>query len=200
MSHQEKAHSAIWYVLCVVLAVVAVPSTAITYADPFGYPDPGYVADSMDHEYCLNYVPSGDQSYAISAMEYLDNRTDLYDQYFASCGAATDAVWISTDLEPGYRGLAPCAVWYNEVWKICDQVWLLYDYAEIYSNTISNGGDGDNYFLNLQKTMRHELGHSVGLSHSATVDDCMRSGWVGTYLQFVSYNDHHTYDHLNSWY
>lgn len=107
----------------------------------------------------------------------------------------------------------------TSLWGVCDQNWTIYNRLEIYFNTLTrmpgaiNAAIADNYDLNVRKTLGHELGHTVGLSHnsgaaSATCssstasgsDDSMRSGWVGTSLLYLTYNSHHVDCHVNAFY
>lgn len=137
-------------------------------------------------------------------MNILDNQSVLYEQAAGSCGTATDVVWVrddglAVDVDgdgdlDAVRGRAVCAVW-TSLWGVCDQNWTIYNRLEIYFNTLTrmpgaiNAAIADNYDLNVRKTLGHELGHTVGLSHnsgaaSATCssstasgsDDSMRSG------------------------
>ncbi len=168
-------------------------------ADPYGWPNPGYTPDGYDHGDCYSSVPSADQFYMAEAMEYLDSRTNLYNYHSSTCGDSTDVVWVPSDL-PGSRGAAVCARWASYEYRVCDQFWLQYDTAQIYSETLTYNTDGDNggnFYANFRKTLRHELGHSVGLSHSNDRGDAMETGWVPTQLRYVTYDDHHR-DHINT--
>jgi hypothetical protein len=62
------------------------------------------------------------------------------------------------------------------------------------------GGGAAEYNVNMQLSMRHELGHIAGLSHtSATTncgppaagDDAMVSDWSPASLDWLDYNSHH---------
>lgn len=50
--------------------------------------------------------------------------------------------------------------------------------------------------FNKNKTMCHEIGHSVGLTHGGGTTDCMLNGPVSQ--QTSSYNSHHR-EHINAW-
>lgn len=174
-------------------------------ADAFGYPTPGFVADGADHWYCFGAVSDGGQQTVISSsMSYLDDRTDMYDGYASSCSSATDIVWVAADLGDA-RGRTTCVNWAS--WGVCDQYWLAFDPAIILQESaICSTNPGESYQVNLIKSVRHELGHSTGLSHPGTPvgcagagSDAMRSGWVPTSLAWTAYNDHHR-DHINAQY
>lgn len=119
-------------------------------------------------------------------MSLLDDTTVMYDQYTGTCGTATDVVWVRDDAHADpygnpVRGANYCVRW--SYWSVCDQYWTVVNQLEIFYNsaTYSPGSDlGANFEINMIKTIRHELGHSAGVSHSPTTSDAMRSGWVST--------------------
>jgi hypothetical protein len=178
-------------------------------ADPFGHPNPGFLADSADHNYCFaSGTSASHQSAARGSMGYLDDTTDMWDWEANSCGSMTDVVWVfgpaAADDGSPVRGRTYCVSWRS--WGICEQYWLVVNPAEIFSNTATCGGGAANYDVNLVKTIRHELGHSTGLSHStpggcnnATGDDSMVSSHVSTDLKWTTYSTHHR-DHVNAQY
>ena len=58
--------------------------------------------------------------------------------------------------------------------------------------------------LNIHKTIRHELGHTVGFDHTYPYDwtthstwGAMVSGWVPTSLNYLAWMQHQV-DHLNA--
>lgn len=175
-------------------------------ADPFGYPNPGYVADGADHWYCYTSAfDSTNRSRAAASMAYLDDTTDMYDVYAgATCGTSTDVVWIRDDAHADpygdpVRGANYCVAW--TYFSVCDQYWTVINQLQIYFETLTYapGDVGPNFEVNMVKTIRHELGHSAGLSHSPTAPDAMRSGWVDTNLVWCTYSQHHV-GHVDSAY
>jgi hypothetical protein len=177
-------------------------ATTTATADPFGVEPgaPGYVSDGADHWFCFSAtIP--DQVPYNDAMENLDWSTDMYDVPTPSCGPATDIVfWRNDSLSYGgflVRGEALCTTWL--IFAFCDQFAVTINYAAIQADTIAAGGDLLNLVINLHKTIRHEIGHTPGLSHDPAVVDAMRSGWVPSDWAFLGYNQHHI-DHVNGFY
>ena len=139
-------------------------------------------------------------------MEYVDARTKLYDQFSgANCSSHTDVVYVEGDGgAAGRRGYTVCV--YGGTGS-CDQFWVVTDVPEIFTQTVDHGGDGDNYTVNLVKTIRHETGHTIGLNNDGQYSydtsllpswaDAMVSGWVDTNLLWMSYSDHHV-SHINA--
>lgn len=150
---------------------VGISSVAAGPTD-YGYTggsDPVRAPDSIDHWHCTDQFDLH-HSYLDSAMEQLDDQT-VMDRYDASsCGSATDVVWVKTVLG-GIDGgtTASKTVCVSHVsWGVCDQHWVLIDQPLIYARAFTDGASdpGHWYAVNVQKTMRHELGHTAGLHHS----------------------------------
>ena len=74
----------------------------------------------------------------------------------------------------------------------CDQY-----YVQIDLNYIIQSSEPDDE--NIKKTMCHELGHSVGLSHGSTYGGCMVSGAVNGDVTWRRYSSHHK-GHINGWF
>lgn len=193
----------------VVLVALFAPTAAFSgtaAAHPFGVDSggPGYVADGADHWFCFSSsLPNdGSRSMYYDAMAYLDERTDIYDMDAGSCGSATDVVYIRNDnlMVNGapVRGFAPCM--YYLIYAFCDQAWAGINYAAIANDSaVFAPGDFNNYIINAVKTVRHETGHTVGLSHQS-YDDAMTSGWVdNNFWAWWVYSDHNR-DHVNGFY
>lgn len=195
-------------VLAVAVAVTAIAvATEKVSADAYGYPNPGYVHDSLDHWYCFDSTFVNNRAYVNDAMGYLDATTNLYDVYTPTCGTSTDAVWINVDLG-GPLGYTPCVRWVNQATHVCDQFWVIIDEAAHWDAVAYCGGDANQLVGNYVISVRHELGHTAGLSHFAPygaicgdvnplANDAMVSDWVtGNPWPYVVYSTHHI-GHVN---
>jgi hypothetical protein len=184
--------------------------TSAASAHGYGYSGTGlYLPDSSDDWYCFfNNIPDA-QPYH-DAEIYLDSATEMYRVYTSTCGPSTDKMFLRNDslTDPSgnpARGVAQCV---NANVFVCDAFWVAVNYVEIWSNTVSRGGDGDNFNFNVNKTIRHEVGHTAGMWHTpalgtqtpcgADVTDTMVQGWVATSLPYLLYNNHHIC-HVNGW-
>jgi len=141
-------------------------------------------ADNAEHTYCWagNFDSTNFRDAAKYAMENLDAQTDFYDNKMANCTANTDIVWTEFTVS-GVRGRYECEALSG--WN-CGQARIYINRAEINSSSDPE--------LNRKKTSCHEVGHSGGVSHAETGDDCMKSGEVT--LGHKDYNPHHI-GHLN---
>jgi hypothetical protein len=211
-------------VISVIVAAIGIAVPPQASADPFGYPNPGQIADGADHWFCHTPSIAGDETRIADAMTILDAQTDMYDAFAGStCGTSTDVVWVRDDGltdaifggsgSVSLRGATLCVRW--ATWGVCDQAWVIYNRLEMFYNTVNNtsGADvGPNYDVNVRKTLGHELGHTAGLSHNNGADaapcgsplpgpaDPMRSSWVVTNTVFHWYNAHHIDCHINPTY
>jgi hypothetical protein len=106
-----------------------------------------------------------------------------------SGGTETDMVWWTNHFSGGTRGRAYCED-YDD--GRCDQFYVELDMLEI--------AEGTNDEQDEDKTVCHEAGHTLGLTHG-TPDDCMISGErpQPTMARHEHYNDHHVY-HINNWF
>lgn len=146
-------------------------------------------------------------------MEYLDSVTDLWDTQSSSsgssCGSATDIVFIygNNPTYPTARGAAQCISWVYQPFGICQQSWVWVSTPNIFTDTLNNGGNGQNYEINVIKTIRHEVGHTVGTNHDiwniytipTSLMGCTVSGWVPTNLVWALYSAHVISD-INAFY
>jgi len=195
---------------CLVLALSVVGLTLVTAptasADPHGYPVPGYVPDNMSQGYCYGAgVTAGNQPYIDSSMQYLAAATNMVAPYESYCSDQTDAVWIEMS-DPEIAGFTPCVRWRDKAAAVCDSFWVGYSPTAHFNWLSQCGGDSTIYLVNLVATMRHELGHSVSLSHTAAVapacsgiagDDAMTSDWINyNTWAYWDYNSHHI-GHVN---
>lgn len=165
----------------------------------------GVTTPSADYWFCAHssIATAWDQQVVQAGMTYLDSRTDIY-QIPEVCRTTTDTMFLyNNNLVDVYgnplRGLTfPI----NCVYSLC-QFWVAVNPNLI---SLQAGGSPSSYEYNLNKTMRHEIGHTVGLEHGSgqsnhvpcatTLNDSMvvgpvnpGSGWL--YYQYWSYNDHH---------
>ena len=91
---------------------------------------------------------------------------------------------------------------------VCGNGWVLIDQAGHYVVTGACGGGQPVYDVNMQLSMRHELGHIAGLSHTGATttcgpptagDDAMVSDWSPASLLWLDYNPHHI-GHVDGYY
>lgn len=184
--------------MCIVGGILATGSTA--RADPFGYPNPGFYRDSSDHWFCFNSsVPAGtDRQRIRDSMSYLDDTTVMWDVETSTCGTSTDVVWVYGGAG-GTPGVTTCVRWL--AYAACDQFWVEINQPLHYTTTGQCGGGATMYDINMIQTVRHELGHTTGLSHldpdlslctGYAGDDAMTSDFIGYItLDFTDYNTHH---------
>lgn len=159
---------------------------------PYGW-DPGapqVLPDSTDHWFCFDSnVNAGERQRFRDAMQYLDSATAMYDVETGTCGSATDIIYrYSTPIPgfPGARGYDQCTVHTGYLGLLCDQNVVWVDYLQVLSES-----DGTHPFeINLHKTIRHETGHTAGLSHHDTAVDAMRSGPIPFDWGYFSYSTH----------
>ncbi|MEY4390936.1 MAG: hypothetical protein RLZZ400_679 [Actinomycetota bacterium] len=180
--------------LIAILAACCLSLLAVSEArgDDFGTntSDTGPFADDASHTWCeghLNYVPSWFDPMQ-DAMDNLDSQTDMTTGAPTSCYTSTDIwydVYGSSVLGLNVRGRSMCRVALT-VGTVCGSfiVQLNSDLLSTYSSR--------------RKTACHEIGHTVGLSHSSiltSTSDCMISGDY----TFHTLNSHHV-SHINSKY
>jgi hypothetical protein len=184
-------------------------SHAPASAHGYGFSGAGvYLPDSADDWYCF-YTNIPDVQPYHDAEAYLDSATDMYRVYTSTCGPSTDKMFLRNDaltdsMGNPLRGIAQCVT--ANVF-VCDAYWVAVNYAEIWNNTVAHGGDSNNLNLNINKTARHETGHTAGMWHPVTgnqapcgadVVDTMVQGWVPTDFTYLVYNSHHIC-HVNDW-
>ncbi len=177
-------------IVFVVLATLLPVSRAL--GDPFdtGPPDGGWKADSKYHTYCygagLDAVLRDDVDYVMQWS--LDAETDMKDVFESTCNPnGTDAQFFDANLPGGVRGQYVCVSRSIYCWA----AELTVDPAQI--------NIGSNDTEDLRKTLCHEVGHSVGLTHhDPPYDDCMINGEIpDTSVQYRRYNSHHKITHIN---
>lgn len=160
------------------------PSSAT--ADPFGTyaSDTGPKADGAHHTWCefrANWIPSWFDPFD-DAMTYLDTRTDMTTSRDYACTPDTDILFSvrnSESLGATTRGVSFC-IDLNLETMVCNS-----SHVQLNSDLLLT-------YTQRRKTSCHEIGHTVGLSHAPTGDDCMISGNYG----YAGYNPHHTL-HIN---
>lgn len=185
------------------LAALTVPVLASPVgADVWGTAtsDTGAHPDGSTHNYCwsrgfdVNLRDNVDKIFKNA----LDGPTDATAKYKSRCkfsgSGETDVVWNDLDLPGPIRGTTFCED-YDDGY--CDQFYVTIDPAEI------NKGSNDE--ADLDKTICHELGHTVGLTHGSGggdggADDCMISAErPNTNVQYERYSGHHR-GHINAWF
>jgi hypothetical protein len=195
--------------------------TAPSSADPYGprtASNWGEYPNGADHSYCFRNVASAEhRGFIDSAMQILDQQTDITAIYHSTCTASTDVAWVlgswCTSSDPNQcpvMGLTVCETilkWLTT--RVCDRNAVYIDLAVLQSAAARFGstvGDAD-YNLNLRSTMCHELGHTVGVEHYGDVGTtwgCMGSSWAESQgnilldLPWIAYVQHHV-DHINAY-
>lgn len=170
-------------------------STAPGVADPWGTntDDTGAHPDSNPHTYCFQ-DPGG---YRADVNDITDNAlatpTDANISFHSWCDfssqSETDVVWRQRDLSGTKRGTTYC----EDFDTYCDQYYATIDYNYIVQSSTADAE-------NVKKTICHELGHTVGLTHGADPGYCMISGEVGTDIKWRRYAPHHKNDHIDPWF
>ncbi len=144
-------------------------------------------------------------------MAYLDTATALFDTLIATCNGNTDVLFREVDITnpPGTRGSYSC-ISPNGAGR-CETSRVDIDVAQIFTDTaVRFPGAGqpftDNFNINMLKSIRHEVGHSIGTNNDGTsfidmnnlfiatgvdVRGCTVSGWVPTELRWDLYSPHH---------
>jgi len=181
-------------VVVVLGSVLCVTTSSV--ADPWGTgtSDTGAHPDSNPHTYCYEYGFPGHYEHSVAQMENnaLGDPTAATVVRESSCDYSsrteTDVVWQWRDLPGTTRGRTRC----EDFDTYCDQFYVQIDFNQI---TSSSSPDEEN----IRKTMCHELGHSVGLTHGPTPGGCMVSGAVNGDLQWRRYASHHR-NHINAWF
>lgn len=170
-------------------------------ADAFGTHsgNDGYLADGNFHTYCYGSVAAARQGNADSAMQHLADYTDMSRSFDAACGSGTDVRYDDANLSGTVRGDYSCLTVDPGNGNVCSASRVRIDSAEIAAQAAAG-----QYENNINKTFRHETGHSVGMSHYSSsptggVDDCMKSGNINNDATWILYNQHHK-DHVNNAY
>ena len=172
------------------LVIVATPPAS---ADDFGFctAATGCRADDANEDYCTPYGwPSPWGTIFTDAMKNLDSQTDMYRTYSSTCNGHTDiGGYLNTS--PEYpsgigsttRGLLLCTKKVSGKVYTCDQASLVLNTSLLPDYT------------QRRKTLCHEIGHAVGLTHGSTYGGCMVSGTSSN----ITYATHHV-NHINAAY
>jgi len=156
--------------------------------------------DGSTHNYCwgagfdVNLRDNVDEMFE----DALDTPTDATAEFKSKCkysgSGETDVVWMDADLPGLVRGQVFCEDYDH---GHCDQFYVTIDPTAI------NVGPNDD--ADTDKTICHELGHTVGLSHGpgggdGGADDCMISGErPSLYSRYERYSGHHK-GHIDAWF
>jgi len=177
---------------------------SIAQADTFssGGGEAGVLADSLTHTFCRGSAPDAQWDNEQAAMAYLQANTVMNVAELNSCAATTDVRWDGrAGLGAGSRGEWGCLD-YDAPSNVCDAARIRVFVGAINAN--SPAGTEEN---NLNKTLRHEMGHSVGLRHYKTTatpccpgtHDAMISGAIDNGAVWTVYSQHHK-DHIDNEY
>jgi hypothetical protein len=177
------------------LALLIAASPSSSHADDFGTDNgssTGPLADSAVHTYC--WGPGFDANLHDNASWAMYNSlnvpTDMIDSFTSTCASSTDIWFGDANLEGGVRGYFACVTYVSP--PVCNSGDVVVDPAEL------NIGINDEE--DTTKSMCHEIGHSVGMTHAVGTNDCMRQGEVpDLQLLWRKYNSHHIW-HVNTAY
>lgn len=179
--------------------LVAAPAMADEWGSQDG--NTGAHPDEDPHSYCLGSSVSADLEENIDAAAWnaLDP-TQVNVNYSSTCqltGAGeTDVVWTQGNIASGALAWTDCDDYESDPpTNQCDQNYVRVDLA-----TVNQGVDDE---IDQTITTCHEFGHTAGLSHGSTQDDCMEN--VSTSnppnaLKWRRYSAHHIDDHINPWF
>jgi len=172
--------------------VGAVPPNSSS--DTGSYPDPN------PHRSCFGTWPANEGWWALQSLATTDANSDM-DSVLETCNWSgsdwTDIHAQVFDLPAGTRGSTYCTRTHGS--STCDRNDVLIDLGEI-------SAQGNDYEGNVRKTLCHEFGHSMGLTHYKTQNypgapdgqqDCMISGVVNYSSTWFVYSAHHK-SHINS--
>lgn len=168
------------FLLVVSVVSYGFPASAYSPYD-FGYTggnDPIRAPDDREHRDCdFGTLPLAGRFRA--GMQNLDGQTVMWDLFDLPCRPYTDVVWIERPL----GGVPLSALGYTSCqshayWGVCDQFAVQIDPTQHFlaalgscASRFPSGTSQYNtcvaweYDVNLEMTIRHELGHSVGLHH-----------------------------------
>ena len=183
------------------LLLVVLGAWVAADADEWGSQDEntGAHPDPDPHTYCFSSsVPASSDlreniGYAEwNAMDPTGVNVNGPESCDLSSGTETDVVWRQVNLANNTLAETPCEDYDG---SYCDQYYINMDLPEI--------NEGNNDERDQTITACHELGHSGGLSHGSTQNDCMEN--VSTInppadIKYRRYSSHHINDHLNPWF
>lgn len=197
--------SEVWLGIIGLAIASAVAGVVPAAADPYGSipgasADTGPYPDPNPHSSCFGTWPAAEGWWALQSLATTDANSDMNSVLEVCNWSGSDWTDIHAqifDLPPGVRGRNSCTASHGGV--TCDRNDVLIDLGQI---TL----DGNDYEANVRKTLCHEFGHSMGLTHyksSAFPDapenqqDCMISGVVNYSNTWFVYSAHHK-SHINS--
>ena len=176
------------------LIATLLPKSSV-HGDAFGQglPNPPngeyYKADNWVHTYCYDggSVSALRKDNMDRAMAYLDDTTDMADQ-LTTCEASGVDIEFQEFYLDNKRGDVGCVEMDPNDDTVCRA-------SVVRIDTAAQGSPFDH---NLDKTIRHEMGHTVGLTHGGS-DDAMKQGLVNGDNKWILFTQHHK-DHINAAY
>lgn len=138
------------------------------YADCDGF---GWCApDNSGHTWCFGASTDGAQDLRASmrwAINNMTNTTQMSDQELDACNDTTDVKWQRVDVEGSARGRYSCQDEPRRP-RVCTEAEVRIR-PEAIQQDLEDSGDGNpepgELDLNRDKTVCHELGHSLGFDH-----------------------------------
>lgn len=183
------------------MGIVALLGIVPAAADQWGTNDSstGAHPDEDPHTYCLgSSVVTGLKPNIYEAEWDALDPTQANVNFHSSCTLSgtseTDVVWTQSNLVNGVLAQTSCDN-FEILSGECDQNYIKFDFDEV------NEGNDDE--IDQTITTCHELGHTAGLSHGSTQDDCMENVSTinpPTALKWRRYSSHHINDHINPWF
>jgi len=158
------------------------------------------LAEGPNHTYCFRGTwMMQNRNLAHDAMRVLDAQTDMTVAFEARCTPTTDVVFIFDRSLTHAYGTNYCVRLHSTPYT-CTQSEVRVNFDIIRQDGVAEGA-ADGFIMHQARwTLCHEIGHSVGLTHSPDGKDCMRyANWNPALFtsQYQRYSPEHV-RHINS--